>query len=87
MQFKNILAIIDRAAESADTNTSLFQNKESITSEDRQSFEEWAGKSFGCIKEIISIGYGKRQVAFNPFANGSSSSPESIIISRFDEAN
>lgn len=84
-QFKDILAIIDRAAESTDTATTLFQDKNSITFEDKYAFEEWSGKSFGCIKELISTAYGKRQVTFNPFTDGSSSPSTPLIFSKFDK--
>lgn len=84
-QFKNILAIIDRAAENAFTTATLFEHKNSITIEDKYAFEQWAGKSYGCISELISVAYGKRQIAFNPFADGERSLSNSLIFSRFDE--
>jgi O-6-methylguanine DNA methyltransferase len=84
-KFKNILAIIDRAAESSGIATTLFQDQANITYEDKQAFEEWSGKSFGYIKEIISIAYGKRQIAFNPFAGSNDSAAALLVFSRFDE--
>jgi O-6-methylguanine DNA methyltransferase len=84
-QFKNILAIIDRAAESTDTAATLFQDPANITYEDKQAFEEWSGKSFGCIKEIISTAYGKRQITFNPFAGAYSPATALPVFSKFDE--
>jgi O-6-methylguanine DNA methyltransferase len=84
-QFKDILAIIDRAVENTDTVNTLFQDRKSITLEDKYAFEEWSGKSFGCIKELISTAYGKRQIAFNPFTDAGSSPSASLIFSEFDE--
>lgn len=83
-QFKNILAIIDRAAENAFITTTLFQHENSVTIEEKYAFEEWAGKSFGCIKELISTAYGKQQIAFNPFTDGNSS-PSNLTFSKFDD--
>jgi O-6-methylguanine DNA methyltransferase len=84
-QFKNILAIIDRAAESTDAASTLFQDEENITYAEKRTFEEWSGKSFGSIKEIVSTAYGKRQIAFNPFASGNVSASATMIFSKFDE--
>jgi len=83
-QFKNILAIIDRAAENALTTTTLFQHENSVTIEDKYVFEKWAGKSYGYIKELISTAYGKKQITFNPFTDGNNS-PSNLTFSKFDD--
>lgn len=83
--FKNILEIIDRAAENNEVGISLFQDSISVPVEDKSAFEEWSGKSFECINELISASYGKRQVAFNPFNNGNSSVATSLIFKIFDQ--
>ncbi|OXE97142.1 O-6-methylguanine DNA methyltransferase [Flavobacterium araucananum] len=83
--FKNILEIIDRAAENNEVGISLFQDSISVPVADKSTFEEWSGKSFECIKELISASYGKRQVAFNPFTDGISFSDTSLIFKTFDQ--
>lgn len=68
-QFDEILAIIDRVAENDGKAATLFRDPHPVSFEDQHRFEEWSGKTIECIRQVVSVAYGKRQISWNPFAD------------------